>query len=188
MNDSSPHTRGKLRIFTRDLNKHRFIPSCEGQTSFYPKRIPTTTIHPLLRGANFSSISNGAGSCDSSPPTRGKLLSCFIFCFIYRFIPSCEGQTVHLFLRFPDHTIHPLLRGANVILCLDDRAFCDSSPPTRGKRKRAVRVCVGLRFIPSYEGQTLSVYAAFSRLKHIVVQFAQIMLSTHHTSFSLHII
>ena len=84
--------------------------------------------------------------------------------------------------------IHPLLRGANRIIFLLGLFLHDSSPPTRGKRKRAVRVCVGLRFIPSYEGQTLSVYAAFSRLKHIVVQFAQIMLSTHHTSFSLHII
>lgn len=44
------------------------------------------------------------------------------------------------------------------------------------------------RFIPSCEGQTLSVYAAFSRLKHLVVQFAQMPFSTRHTSFSLHII
>ena len=67
-----------------------------------------------------------------------------------------------------DTSIHPLLRGANAIsICL---------------------LVLSNRFIPSYEGQPLSVYAAFSRLKHIVVQFAQIMLSTHHTSFSLHII
>ena len=45
-----------------------------------------------------------------------------------------------------------------------------------------------VRFIPSCEGQTLSVYAAFSRLKHIVVQFAQMPFSTRHTSFPLHII
>ena len=154
VNDSSPHTRGKLRIFTRDLNKHRFIPSCEGQTSFYPKRIPTTTIHPLLQGANNLIFSSPVSADDSSPPTRGKLFINFKWCRLLRFIPSYEGQTTLLLHLLFYISIHPLLRGANVILCLDDRAFCDSSPPTRGKPDNISFRFIFTRFIPSYEGQT----------------------------------
>ena len=62
----------------------------------------------------------------------------------------------------------------------------DSSPPARGRLYHCGLLYMPGRFIPSCEGQTLSVYAAFSRLKHLVVQFAQILLSTRHTSFPLH--
>ena len=64
----------------------------------------------------------------------------------------------------------------------------DSSPPARGRPLPVIQMPAKQRFIPSCEGQTLSVYAAFSRLKHLVVQFAQMPFSTRHTSFSLHII
>lgn len=64
----------------------------------------------------------------------------------------------------------------------------DSSPPARGRLGQTKNCNFYNRFIPSCEGQTLSVYAAFSRLKHLVVQFAQMPFSTRHTSFSLHII
>ena len=64
----------------------------------------------------------------------------------------------------------------------------DSSPHARGRHSSILFTLSACRFIPSCEGQTLSVYAAFSRLKHLVVQFAQMPFSTRHTSFSLHII
>ena len=85
-------------------------------------------------------------------------------------------------------SIHPLLRGADIYppqLFLPVR---DSSPPSRGRQGITGITIIKTRFIPSFEGQTLSVYAAFSCLKPFVVQFAQIPFSTRHTSFSLHII
>ena len=57
--------------------------------------------------------------------------------------------------------------------------IADSSPPTRGRRAKRMRQLTRARFIPSHEGQTLSVYAAFSRLKHLVVQFAQMPFLSH---------
>ena len=85
-------------------------------------------------------------------------------------------------------TIHPLMRGADGSCCLDFVVYIDSSPHARGRLFCPYDKTVRVRFIPSCEGQTLSVYAAFSRLKHLVVQFAQMPFSTRHTSFSLHII
>ena len=105
---------------------------------------------------------------DSSPPARGRLFTALRSCYGSRFIPSCEGQTSACNSDAGKTAIHPLLRGADVVYM------------TNGGFLR--------RFIPSCEGQTLSVYAAFSRLKHLVVQFAQMPFSTRHTSFSLHII
>lgn len=84
--------------------------------------------------------------------------------------------------------IHPLLRGADAAFPALPAAVCDSSPPARGRLQVTNYKWSKIRFIPSCEGQTLSVYAAFSRLKHLVVQFAQMPFSTRHTSFSLHII
>ena len=81
---------------------------------------------------------------------------------------------------------HPLLRGANVAGFVAGFVAFETSPPARGRRIRSADLFLSWRNIPSCEGQTLSVYAAFSRLKHLVVQFAQILLSTRHTSFPLH--
>ena len=75
--------------------------------------------------------------------------------------------------------IHPFLRGAD----LDGYAFelgkRDSSLPTKGRPTLQHFDNLFNRFIPSYEGQTLSVYAAFSRLKHLVVQFTQMPFLSH---------
>ena len=82
--------------------------------------------------------------------------------------------------------IHPLLRGADSMVGKFRKRMNDSSPPARGRHPVQQSQRKPFRFIHSCEGQTLSVYAAFSRLKHLVVQFAQILLSTRHTSFPLH--
>ena len=105
-----------------------------------------------------------------------------------RFIPSCKGQTVFNCFEFLLPSIHPLLRGADEGWARRSDPDNDSSPPARGRQHHKGMRTALFRFIPSCEGQTLSVYAAFSRLKHLVVQFAQMPFSTRHTSFSLHII
>ena len=107
------------------------------------------------------------GKNKTSPPARGRRQSCPEETILMRFIPSCEGQTLCL---------------ACFIVCQSD-----SSPPASGRPVSVSPERLFSRFIPSCEWQTLSVYAAFSRLKHIVVQFAQMPFSTRHTSFSLHI-
>ena len=66
--------------------------------------------------------------------------------------------------------------------------YLDSSPLTRGRHRNNTPSRCTRRFIPSCEGQTLSVYAAFNRFKHLVVQFAQVLFPPRHISLSLHII
>lgn len=130
--------------------------------------------HPLLRGANGCIYQDAALCQETSPPTRGKQATNRSGVTAYRNIPSYEGQTSVSPVFVPLLSKHPLLRGANfpsqaMLIC-----HCETSPPTRGKLEQPGRPARRRRNIPSYEGQTLSVYAAFSRLKHLVVQFAQI--------------
>lgn len=84
--------------------------------------------------------------------------------------------------------INPIPREANTAFVLSDSICPDSSPLARGKQLAVYSFRVLCRFIPSCDGQTLSVYAAFNRLKHLVVQFTQVLFPPRHISLSLHII
>ena len=126
------------------------------------------SIHPLMRGADRAPPTFHRETLDSSPHARGRLAQSFRI--------LCSQQ------------IHPLMRGADRDITFEDAEKADSSPHARGRPVDNRGRYTAHRFIPSCEGQTLSVYAAFSRLKHLVVQFAQMPFSTRHTSFSLHII
>ena len=158
-NDSSPHTRGRYSAGVHVFLSFRFIPSYKGQTINVLSIMYDLTIHPLLRGADLASNMMVSLNRDSSPPARGRLEMFLLSCDFLRFIPSCEGQTS---------------------ACCSLACFsADSSPPARGRPRLSSKKYAQSRFIPSCEGQTLSVYAAFSRLKHFVVQFAQMLFLPH---------
>ncbi len=116
-------------------------------------------IHPLLQGADTYSNNPDSPVYDSSPLARGRRSIIRDVTALGRFIPSCEGQTLKI---------------SNACLC-----SADSSPLARGRHISGDHIIRYRRFIPSCEGQTLNVYAAFSRLKHFVVQFAQMLFFPH---------
>ena len=151
----------------RNLKKKK-IPSYEGQTR-YPECV--------LQGLS-----------DSSPHTRGRLQRGCLDARIRRFIPSYEGQTQIPGLRVLNMAIHPLLRRADRACRSIALKLCDSSPLTKGRHYLKEFDEYKYRFIPSYEGQTLSVYAAFNHSKHPVVHFAQTPFSPHHMPSSLYLI
>ena len=144
--------------------------------------------HPLLRGADICNASTIILRHDLSPPARGRRNAVQVLNGLVRFIPSCDGQTEKCELKLPESPIYPLLRGADNRMDRRNGQRYDLSPPARGRLCSGIHFRAVGRFIPSCEGQTLSVYAAFSRLKHLVVQFAQMPFSTRHTSFPLLII
>lgn len=136
-------------------------------------------IHPLIREADIQKSHLIKNFADSSTHTMGRLTRLWQYAPLRRFIPSYDGQTARIFTRCLIGTIHPLTRGADTPKRKGVNGLNDSSPHTRGRPSCVrLRLCA-LRFIPSHEGQTLSVYAAFSRLKHLVVQFAQMPFLSH---------
>ena len=91
--DSSPPTRDRPFFCFIFLVIYRFIPSYEGQAlSFlvHPHQIP---IHPLLRGTDVRKRHLPGKEFDSSPHERGRRCILKILNNLFRFIPSCEGQT-----------------------------------------------------------------------------------------------
>ncbi len=141
--DSSPPTRGRLALHFPGIIRRRLIPSREGQTHCFLIR------HPV--------------DCESSPPARGKRRSGNSLLCRTRFIPSYDGQTIRLFPKFPDHTIHPFIRGANVALPYAAYRQADSSPHTRGKPFSVYTYRCTQLFIPSYDGQTMAKALKVSR-------------------------
>ena len=173
--------------FAEDLRK---IPSCEGQTfTVHQAFIEKRRFIPSYEGQTSKTVSIFIKTlCDSSPHVRGRPRSAVVYGCSHRFIPSCEGQTRHTKLSPSPSPIHPLMRGADREEEEKRLAEADSSPHARGRLCRKSCHRVHLRFIPSCEGQTLSVYAAFSRLKHFVVQFTQMPFSSHRMLSPLHLI
>lgn len=172
--DSSPHARGRPTHRPGRQGLGWFITSCEGQTFHTSHTTRHSQIHPLQRGANPQSAFRHLLLYEKSPPARGKLAAISHVWHNFRIIPSYEGQTCLVYVDKMTNAIHPLIRGANNSSFSEISRPYDSSPPARGKRLPIRAEKCAQRFIPSREGKTLSVYEAFSRLKHPVVQFAQI--------------
>ena len=137
------------------------------------------SIHPFLRRADIPCKLNTNEFADSSLLTKGRPGANFFKLLDGRFIPSYEGQTPESDTYKPQLLIHPFLRRADGSTINDRKRSPDSSLLTKGKRCSFFYDVQNPRFIPSYEGQTLSVYAAFSRLKHLVVQFTQMPFLAH---------
>ena len=72
-------------------------------------------------------------------------------------------------------TIHPPVQGGNYQISFQILILNDT--PSRIGRKRRFFFTYGsfLRYTLPYREETLSVYADFSHLKHLVVQFTQIV-------------
>lgn len=158
----------------------RFIPSCEWQTGSGNAPAVVAVIHPLLRGANrfhttgeqqwsdssphtrgkqTSQPISGCYLCDSSPPTRGTLYIPETSRWWHRFIPSCEWADIQRTPNEPrQHDLSPPTRGKRGGIKML-KTFCPIHPLLREAnvfRRDSLGVIV--RFIPSYEGQTWTVY------------------------------
>ena len=136
-------------------------------------------INPLPRGADLQKQKDGLADPEQSPPARGRHLLRVRIDYVAGFIPSEEGQTSSHTLTSHRPTIHPFLRRADFCHKPIDASHIDSSLLAKGRRSDMLNGLQCCRFIPSCEGQTLSVYAAFSRLKYLVVQFSQAPFSSH---------
>ena len=77
---------------------------------------------------------------DSSTLARGRLHFKGWLSNDGRFIPSCEGQTRQLRGVEDFVTIHPLLRGADILANVSDIRVNDSSPLARGRHSVFMRL------------------------------------------------
>ena len=103
------------------------------------------------------------GLVGSSPLTRGKLLQGGCEPGSDRLIPAHAGKTTRTPIISPISRAHPRSRGENTGPPYLGAKFSGSSPLTRGKQRRCLRVSPGERLIPAHAGKTAPYGPAHSR-------------------------
>ena len=171
--DSSPLARGRQKFYRHGHFDGRFIPPCEGKTVPEDCFLCILQIHPPLRGEDNTITGLCLEWIDSSPLARGRPAKSRSSSSPARFIPPCEGKTLFCRLFLLTRQIHPPLRGEYIFRLNAMIYLSDSSPLARGILHAVVYALPKFRFIPPCEGNTLSIFAGFTRVKILVVQFVQ---------------
>lgn len=136
------------------------------------------TIHPFLRRADTLYHTLFFGDHDSSPPAKGRPHPDNVCLRPVRFIPSCEGQTRQHRKMTTTTMIHPFLQRADTNLLTEYETGADSSLPTKGGRAYLAFSHLLHRFIPSYEGQTVTQIPGIAYLAiHPLIRGADICLA-----------
>ena len=174
---SSPRVRGTpIRPIYR-VSQRRFIPACAGNTPWWVRRRPSTTVHPRVCGEHTLQGETVFAGNGSSPRVRGTLRRHLLLHRIRRFIPACAGNTRWCGLEGAgDAGSSPRVRGT-LGRHVPDRAISRFIPACAGNtragapwgrvRRRFIPACAGntprkvadlvaaVRFIPACAGNTL---------------------------------
>ena len=170
-----PHMRGAdVHIAASVTSGLRFIPTCVGQitptalhrypASVHPhmrgadwalraRCVRPRTVHPHMRGADAYTAEQFASDGGSSPHALGRYLLGVVHRRHFRFIPTCVGQ-----MRLPAgqasmHSVHPHMRGADLISGINPNVVFGSSPHAWGRWTQRDAYIVCPRFIPTCVGQ-----------------------------------
>ena len=112
--------------------------------------------HPRSRGENACIAVKCGGWFGSSPLTRGKRSELLQARRGGRLIPAHAGKTEVRSVDEETRSAHPRSRGENASSSIPIRSAYGSSPLTRGKQARALRMSETLRLIPAHAGKTFA--------------------------------
>ena len=111
---SPPHAWGRRKRHGVRVQRHRFTPTCVGQTLTMRTERSRVTVHPHMRGADH---------CNSLRRSH-----------IVRFTPTCVGQTCNGIDFEWCIAVHPHMRGADAISASDCSRVIGSPPHAWGRR------------------------------------------------------
>ena len=158
---SSPLTPGKPPprvVRGADL---RLIPAHAGKTEHVEDADAGAEAHPRSRGENCPLSGRSGQTWGSSPLTRGKHGGDRRRRARSRLIPAHAGKTISRYAGRHDVAAHPRSRGENVATSAPTDAQGGSSPLTRGKHARSMRVRRIRGLIPAHAGKTAVVLPLF---------------------------
>ena len=150
----SPHARG-TRL--QDGFRHwgtRSIPACAGNTSNLRAVIPSSTVHPRMRGEHAVVMAAGFNINGPSPHARGTRGLRRDRRRQRRSIPACAGNTYSQPGPGRGLTVHPRMRGEHRMCSTKMRAPYGPSPHARGTQQRSVYGVLYGRSIPACAGNT----------------------------------
>ena len=137
---SSPLTRGKPEAGRPRREQGGLIPAHAGKTR--PRRGDAwpTRAHPRSRGENDDIAPVTEPVMGSSPLTRGKRDDRTVLAAAHGLIPAHAGKTSQAVWISAGQGAHPRSRGENVTGGPYSQSSTGSSPLTRGKRMRPLRM------------------------------------------------
>ena len=153
---SSPRAWGILLYSASDNTRNRFIPTCVGNTLPSFRSCPLASVHPHVRGEYLRHRFERVGADGSSPRAWGIRPCRFPRPCAWRFIPTCVGNTSGTFLVEQLGLVHPHVRG-EYVQRKDERAIASGSSPRAWGIQTIKRLMdMGVRFIPTCVGNTMS--------------------------------
>ena len=155
-NGSSPRTWGT------DCNPRppracdRFIPTYVGKSAGELLGIDDVPVHPHVREEQVRRLCLPLHLLGSSPRTWGTAACASVSGSPRRFIPTYVGNSLLAGKSRCSVSVHPHVRGEQLIHCSGTDARGGSSPRTRGTGGVDILLVEADRFIPTYVGNRLS--------------------------------
>ena len=132
--ETSPHTRGEQKSRLKKPRSSRNIPAYAGRTASKRIQVDRFEKHPRIRGENLPLCQISRRGEETSPHTRGELLT----------FPCTHNQCAK----------HPRIRGENWSFGKCGQEKRETSPHTRGEREAASKSRKTFGNIPAYAGRT----------------------------------
>ena len=109
--ETSPHTRGKLFFSTLGVDLFRNIPAYAGKANRMWSRQGRFEKHPRIRGESVSQNLLLSTGMETSPHTRGKLIVALLLSVFGRNIPAYAGKASSALCQRFRLKKHPRIRG-----------------------------------------------------------------------------
>ncbi len=153
---SPPHAWGQRDQQPAEQEPRRFTPTCVGTTRPEQSTAPGISVHPHMRGDNFTGGIMYAYALGSPPHAWGQRQRRLRPAWLGRFTPTCVGTTSRARLRRIWPTVHPHMRGDNNHRQRHDLVANGSPPHAWGQLPAPASAWRRRRFTPTCVGTTLS--------------------------------
>ena len=132
----------------------RFTPTCVGTTAPAIPGADFGPVHPHVRGDNGGLLARANINAGSPPRAWGQHTAARRRTVAGRFTPTCVGTTLGAGAARSWPTVHPHVRGDNLILIRLSSQTFGSPPRAWGQRRNRKPVRHGHRFTPTCVGTT----------------------------------
>jgi len=151
---SSPRVWGTLDAGGCAAAYRRFIPTCVGNTVITTRIECCITVHPHVCGEHVIGYWLLVLIIGSSPRVWGTPMWLNLVNGMFRFIPTCVGNTYPVIPPFVPLSVHPHVCGEHPGRPTPSRPRSGSSPRVWGTLKWSLQGLERVRFIPTCVGNT----------------------------------
>ena len=151
---SSPRAWGTPPLPGPDRVRGRFIPTCMGNSSLLIRLEPQFQVHPHVHGELIWCFLVVIVRFGSSPRAWGTQAVAIDYFIVFRFIPTCMGNSKSPIIHTSFNPVHPHVHGELGDISMVEAQEIGSSPRAWGTPMEVVDKGVFERFIPTCMGNS----------------------------------